>query len=221
MRTRQTVPSVTSGASRAYSIKMQMEAQLGAFMGATEAALVPLSPDDEAMRRVAGGDTDALAGLFDRHKTGLLGFLYRMVGDRSLAEDLVGETFLRLYGARRRYRPGSGFTSWLYAIARNLAVAELRRREVRARLRFRLRQEPEPSRETWEAGRDALRERVQAALLKLPEDQRAAVVLKEYQGLGYREIASVLGCSEEAARARAYRARAALREELKEWMTDD
>ena len=182
-----------------------------------DAAFPNVSLDDEAMRRVAGGDTTALALLFDRHKTRLFGFLYHLVGDRALAEDLLGETFLRVYQARSRYRPGTGFLPWLFTIARNLALGELRRRGAQNRACDRLTRQISEAADERAPEWDETREQVRAALHTLPEDQRTALVLKEYQELSYREIAQVLGCSEEAARARTYRARVALRTALREW----
>src|SRR5438105_4211399 len=73
-----------------------------------------LSPDDEAMRRVAAGDSSALAPLFERHKGKLYGFLLHLVGDRAAAEDLLGETFLHVYRGRHQYRLGGGFSPWLF-----------------------------------------------------------------------------------------------------------
>jgi len=183
-----------------------------------DAALTTLQPDDEAMRRVAEGDSEALAVLFDRHKGRLFAFLYYMLGEQATAEDLVSETFLRLYRARSRYRAGTGFTAWLFAIARNLARGELRRRGVAQRAEQRLRREAEPeARDGFSGERTETRARVRAALARLPEEQRAALVLKEYQGLSYQEIGQVLGCNEAAARARTYRARNTLREHLRDW----
>jgi RNA polymerase sigma factor (sigma-70 family) len=182
-----------------------------------EAALPIVSPDDEAMRRVAEGDSSALALLFERHKRRLFGFLCHLVGDRSLAEDLLSETFLRVYRARNRYRTGSGFVPWLFAIARNLAIGEMRRRSLLGRIQQRLCREAAAETEPWEVERDETRERVRKALLALPEEQRSALVLKEYEDLSYREIGDVLGCTEDAARARTYRARIALREALRDW----
>jgi RNA polymerase sigma-70 factor, ECF subfamily len=182
-------------------------------------ARIQESEDDAAMSRVAKGDGSALAWLFDRHKARLFGFLYHMTGDGALAEDLLGEAFLRVYQARGRYRSGAGFVPWLFCIARNLAVGEMRKRAVQDRACRTLMEEAavaarEPDRG---AERSEICERVRGALLALPEDQRTAVVLKEYQELSYREIACVLGCSEEAARARTYRARQALRLALRDW----
>src|SRR5947209_219723 len=86
-----------------------------------------LLADEAVMARVSEGDVEALAVLFDRYRTRLFGFLYRMVGERCLAEDLLGETFLRVHQHRASFRRGSGFAPWAYRIARNLAIRELRR----------------------------------------------------------------------------------------------
>jgi RNA polymerase sigma-70 factor, ECF subfamily len=182
-----------------------------------DAALTTVTEDDEAMRRVAEGDNTALAALFDRHKSRLFAFLYHLVGDRAAAEDLVGETFLRVYRARTRYRAGTAFTPWLLTIARHLALGELRHRGVVNRAQRRLVDEASQAGGEWAAERCEVGERVRAALACLPEEQRSALVLKEYQQLDYRDIGQVLGCSEAAARARTYRARIALRALLREW----
>jgi RNA polymerase sigma-70 factor (ECF subfamily) len=184
-----------------------------------DVALPALGEDDLAMRRVAAGDADALACLFERHKTRLFGFLYRLTGDRSTAEDLVSETFLRIYDARRSFRAGSAFVPWMLTIARRLAIGEMRKQRIRILARERLQREHDPcvSLGGWDPERDDTSRQIRAALLALAEDQRTALVLKEYMELSYREVAQVLGCSEEAARARAYRARAAMRAALKDW----
>lgn len=78
-----------------------------------EIAIPAVDPDDEAMGRVAAGESAALGLLFDRHKSRLFGFLYHMVGDRATAEDLLGETFLKLYRERGRYRRGGTFVPWV------------------------------------------------------------------------------------------------------------
>jgi RNA polymerase sigma-70 factor (ECF subfamily) len=182
-----------------------------------ETAVTSVCQDEEAMRRVASGDSAALAVLFDRHKSRLFAFLYHLTGDRAAAEDLLGETFLRVYRARARYRVGSGFTPWLFAIARTLALGELRHRGVVSRAQQRLWEENAGEEAGAAMEREHVGEQVRAALAELPEEQRSAVVLKEYQQMDYREIAQVLGCSEAAARARTYRARITLREALRDW----
>ena len=184
-----------------------------------DVALPALGEDDLAMRRVAAGDADALASQIERHKLRQYGFLYRLTGDRSTAEDLVSETFLRIYDARRSFRAGSTFVPWMLTIARRLAIGEMRKQRIRLLARDRLQREQEPCfpAHEWDPERDDASRHVREALLGLAEDQRTALVLKEYMELSYREVAQVLGCSEEAARARAYRARAALRAALQDW----
>lgn len=182
-----------------------------------ESILLAVSPDDDAMARVAQGDNDALAILFERHKTRLFGFLYHLVGERALAEDLLGETFLRLYQARKQYRRGGGFVPWMLAIARNLALGELRRKNVANRAQERLTRDAGTEDVGCEMERAEECARVRQALQGLPEDQRTALVLKEYHELSYAEIAQVLRCTEQAARARTYRARLALRDALRDW----
>ncbi|MFN3651199.1 MAG: RNA polymerase sigma factor [Armatimonadota bacterium] len=188
-------------------------------MTTMDAAITECTADDEAMRLVAAGDSQALAMLFERHKTRLFGYLCHVTGDRSLAEDLLSDVFLRVYRARGTYRPGSGFAPWLYRIARNLAIGELRRRSTFRKVWDRLVREARTApTDPWEPFRGEVKEQVQAALSLLPEEQRSALVLKEYADLSYREVAEVLGCTEEAARARAYRARMSLRESLREYV---
>jgi RNA polymerase sigma-70 factor, ECF subfamily len=180
--------------------------------------------DEEAMARVRAGDAEALAVLFERYKSRLFAFLYRMLGERGAAEDLLGETFLRVYQHRARFRPGCGFAPWVYRIARNLAIQEARHRQVARQAKARLERESSLQREeSPEAGaeRAELRGAVLAALRGLPEEQRSAAILREYEGMDYREIAAVLGCTEQAARARTYRARLALRAALQERWGED
>ncbi len=181
-----------------------------------ENAAPTLVQDEEAMRRVARGDAEALALLFDRHKARLGGFLYHLCGDITMAEDLVSDTFLRLYEARRSYRPECAFLPWLYRIARNLALGEMRKRAVRRRSIAQL-AESEGLADSPEPGRIDAQDQVRRALRELPEDQRTALMLKEYDELEYKDIGLILGCSEEAARARTYRARQTMRCALREW----
>lgn len=183
----------------------------------SEAAILRELPDDESMQRVASGDPEALAVLFDRHQTRVYRFLRHLVGEDALAEDLLGETFLQVYRARGQFRAGAEFTPWLFTVARNLARGELRKRAVRARVLGWLGRTEDTEIDPWQPEREAQAEAVRNALSQLPEDQRAAVSLKEYEGLSYREIGLVLGCTEDAARARTYRARQTLRTLLKEW----
>ena len=121
---------------------------------------------------------------------------------------------LRIYSRMRLVDLG---LHWNRASARNLALGELRHRGVVRRAQQHLAEEAAAGGDEWTVERYEAGEQVRAALACLPEDQRTAVILKEYQQLEYRDIAQVLGCSEAAARARTYRARTALRALLREW----
>jgi len=185
--------------------------------------------DPELMSRLAGGDDLALNVLMDRWSERVAAFLYKMTGQRAAAADLAQETFVRLYQAKERYRPSGNFSTYLFAIASNLA-------RNHARWKFRhptvsmdavqddgtpvlpefadLKQSPA------EAARSAEKFRaVHEAFLSLPPDLREAMTLFVYEGLGYAEIASISQCSPKAVETRIYRARQILKERLREFVS--
>lgn len=177
--------------------------------------------DEAAMTRLGGGDGTALDELMGRWSRPVAGFILRMVGDSDIANDLAQETFVRVYEARRRYRAHSGFRGWLFTIAANLA-----RNHNRWRARHPTKRLGGPETEGMpdppdtrpqpdvEADRLELAAAVRAAVARLPEDLRVAVLLAEYQGLRQDEIARAIGCSRKAVEMRLYRARAELRKHL-------
>jgi RNA polymerase sigma-70 factor (ECF subfamily) len=167
------------------------------------------------------GDASAFDELFRRWSAPLLRFLERMLRDAGAAEELVQEVFLRVHRARDRYAPEARFSTWLYRIATNLALNELRRPRRR-----------EPHRSTDdddapalavadasapEAVVDARRmgARVERELARLPEKQRAALCLTAVEGFSYAEVAEALEVSEQAVKALVHRARSALAERLR------
>ncbi len=150
-----------------------------------------VDPDAELMREVAGGSEAAFVQLVQRHQRPLLNFFARM-GVSSDGEDLVQETFVRLFRYRRNYRPSARFTTFLYVLARNV-WADRGRRVVRLeRLASHLEREMEiaaqPVRPGASEGID-----VDAALARLSPKLREVVVLNIYQGMRYQEVADVLG----------------------------
>jgi RNA polymerase sigma-70 factor (ECF subfamily) len=162
------------------------------------------------MARVAAGDLQALGLLFERYKQPLFRFLYRLLQRVEFAEDLLQEAFLRLYDRRARFKPGSRFAPWLYAIAHHLAIDALRRE----RRLIPLDDVPEGATASTlcdDLVRAEVAGAVRVAIAALPVDQRVALVLREYEGFSYREIADIVGCREEAARVRCHRARLALK----------
>jgi RNA polymerase sigma-70 factor (ECF subfamily) len=167
------------------------------------------------MAAFCAGDRSAFDALFRRWAAPLLRYLERMLRDAAAAEDLVQEVFLRVYGARERYEPQARFSTWLYRIATNLALNELRRprrREPHASLDqpgspVLAADAPAP-----EAALDARRlsARVEQQLARLPERQRAALCLAAVEGLSYAEVAAALEISESAVKALVHRARTTL-----------
>jgi RNA polymerase sigma-70 factor (ECF subfamily) len=177
--------------------------------------------DEELMARVVTGDTQALGVLFERYQQPLFGFLFRLLNDRTVVEDLLQDTFFRIYDRRKTYQLGMKFTTWMFTIAKNLTTDYFKhsaRRELPVSQMASNddgTEEAEPFVdatdvvENWEKAE--LARAVQQAVNSLPDDQRTVVILREYEGLSYREIASVVGVTEEAVRVRAHRARQTLK----------
>jgi RNA polymerase sigma-70 factor (ECF subfamily) len=148
-------------------------------------------PDDRVlMAQACAGDREAFAALVRRHQRPLLNF-FRRCGVTRDAEDLVQLTFVRLYRYRDRYTPRAKLTTFLYLLARQVWIDELRRRQRAERLQQGLAAEPPPEQEAappLEHGRMD----VQAALAALPEGMRLVVVMSIYQNMAYAEIATAL-----------------------------
>lgn len=156
--------------------------------------------------------------LVSRHGPELHTYLWRLTHLEQDAEDCLQDTFLRAYRAYPRLRPRSNVRAWLYAIATNVARTHMRRERRRAARRSHQGLERLPAVESDlpdAPGGESLRA-VQRAVEALPSKQRAALILRRYQGLNYREIGQALGCSPEAARANAYQALRKLRAQFKE-----
>jgi RNA polymerase sigma-70 factor (ECF subfamily) len=174
----------------------------------------------QLMLRFQQGDRAAFDVLFRRFSRPVLGFLTRMVRDRGRAEELAQETFVRVYQARDRYQPRAKFTTFLFAIAHNLALNEL------ARARHALETSLEPAQRAVLVdpgpGADQLLEasraqaRLERALGDLPERQRAALLLRSTENLGYDEIAAALEVSVSSVKSLLHRARERLLAELGE-----
>jgi RNA polymerase sigma-70 factor (ECF subfamily) len=179
------------------------------------------APDEDAALMLAfcAGDGAAFEALFGRWAAPLLRYLERMLRDAAGAEELVQEVFLRVHGARQRYQPQARFSTWLYRIATNLALNELRRprrRELHTSLQEpggpALAGEGPAAEDVLDARR--LSVRVDFELARLPERQRAALCLTAIEGLSYAEVAAALEISESAVKALVHRARASLAERI-------
>jgi len=173
--------------------------------------LVAVDPDEELLIRIADGDPAASRALVARKLPRILGLAQRMLGDKTEAEDVAQEAFLRVWRQAPKWRPGEArFDTWLHRVSLNLCYDRLRRRreistddppEV-------VDDGPAPDRglEAEDTGR-----RVGQALAKLPDRQREAVVLCHYQELGNIEAAAVMGVTVEALESLLSRGRRSLR----------
>ncbi|MGD0739741.1 MAG: sigma-70 family RNA polymerase sigma factor [Terracidiphilus sp.] len=197
-------------------------------MGVRE-GLDPAS-DAAIMLRVAEGDEAGFTYLAQKYHRPMIHFLYRMVNNQAIAEELAQEVFLRVYRARSSYRAEARFTTWLYRIATNLAVNYARdtKHERTAQTVYL----DQPDEETGtspdladdepSAEEQLLRNERMAAIrlhvMALPERQRMAVLMHKYQGMDYRQIGEVLKLSESATKSLLFRAYQTLREKLKDFV---
>jgi RNA polymerase sigma-70 factor, ECF subfamily len=186
--------------------------------------------DAAVMLRVAAGDEASFNYLVEKYHRPMIHFLYRMVHNQSVAEELTQEVFLRVYRARDSYRAEARFTTWLYRIATNLAVNHARdTRHERSAQTVYLDAPDEETGTTPDLADDEpsveqrlLREERMAAIrshvMALPERQRMAVLMHKYQGMDYRQIGEVLKLSESATKSLLFRAYQTLRDKLKDFV---
>src|SRR5664280_3727404 len=186
-------------------------------------AAAALEFDAELMLRVKEGDGASFDVLLTKHRASVVHFLYRMVQNRAVAEELAQEVFLRVYRSRNSYEPTAKLTTWLFRIATHLALNSLRDGK-NERLQERLdndssdmpvRQvsDKRPSVEQKMVYQVRLEE-VRQAVAALPEKQRAAVLMHKYEEMEYSQIARVLRCSESAVKSLLFRAYETLRARL-------
>lgn len=196
------------------------------------AVSVPLGElsDSELMLRVQAGDDAAFDSLIEKFRRPLIAFMYRMVGNSAVAEDLAQDVFLRVYRSRSTYAAEAKFSTWLYRIATNLGLNHLRdTRSERSQVAVSLDEPDEETGKTVDVAdrapsveQDLMRDERLAAIRRhvqaLPERQRAAVIMHKYQEMDYREIARVLKLSESATKSLLFRAYEVLRVKLKDFV---
>ncbi|MFN7992825.1 MAG: RNA polymerase sigma factor [Bryobacteraceae bacterium] len=186
-------------------------------------AAATLDYDAELMLRVKDGDGESFGLLLEKHRASVIHFLYRLVQDQAVAEELAQEAFLRVYRSRESYEPTAKFTTWLFRIATHLALNWLRDgRHERGQERLDdgpadlpTRQVPDrkPSVEQ-ELVYEVKLDEVRRAVALLPDKQRAAVLMHKYEEMEYSQIAKVLGCSDSAVKSLLFRAYETLRARL-------
>ena len=175
--------------------------------------------DAALMCLVRDGDDDAFTRLFARWRAPLVRFTVRFVGDQARGEELAQDVLLKIYRVRERYVPSERFAAYLYRIATNHCLNELRRAEHRApRVEIEVADEAtvdasNPTVDEMLQG-DRLQTAVRAAVGRLPPNQRAALLLQHDEGLAYEEIADALETSVAAVKSLLNRARRALMQDL-------
>jgi RNA polymerase sigma-70 factor, ECF subfamily len=186
-------------------------------------ALMALDYDAELMLRVKDGDGTSFAVLLEKHRAPVIHFLYRMVQDGPVSEELAQEVFLRVYRSRETYEPTAKFTTWLFRIATHLALNWLRdEKNERAQERLDETVDDAPVREVPDRAPSVEHrmvhqvkvDEVRRAVAALPDKQRAAVLMHKYQEMEYSQIAKVLSCSESAVKSLLFRAYETLRVRL-------
>ncbi len=197
---------------------------------ALERELEARDPDVRLMLQVRADVPGAFEAVVDLYQNRLMGVLVPMIGRVEEAEDLTQDVFLRVYRARKAYRPQAKFATWLFTIANNLALNHLRGRNrnpaaglgVLADDSQALRlEERAPAREgtaSTQLRKVELSEVVREALENLGEDQKMAVLLNKFEEMSYAEIAQVMGRSEAAVKSLLARARTNLRERLEPYL---
>jgi RNA polymerase sigma-70 factor (ECF subfamily) len=180
--------------------------------------------DHELVAAIREGDEAAFDEIVRRYQNQITNFMYRMIDDYDRSVELAQETFIRIYTSAHRYKADYSFSTYIYRIAANLAISEIRRRRRRKLLPLNFSDEdgeqvhidlpdgkPLPDELLIEEER---RRAVARAIKSLPEKYRAAVVLRDIEGLSYEQIARALNLSEGTVKSRINRARNLLREKL-------
>ena len=186
--------------------------------------------DSAVVGQFLAGEERAFQELVDRYQTRLLNFVYRTIGDREKAEDLVQEVFIRVYRHLHRFDTSKKFSTWIYTIASNLAKNELRNRSRNPLVLFQtikknwededrpLQFEDATSRPDDLYRKRHLRELVDEATARLPEHHRQVFVLRELEGKSYEEIAEITECNLGTVKSRLNRARNSFAEIIAPWL---
>ena len=178
--------------------------------------------DEQLVARTVDGDVGAFNSLVSRWESSLYNFVYRYLGDAEEARDVCQEAFLRAYTNLEGFRGQAKFSSWLYQIALNICRSQFRRTKSRPTVSLddegrshKLRLVPDQAARPEEAALNNERTAaVRRALVELPDKQRIVIILKEYHGLKFREIAEILGTPESTVKSRLYHGLEALAESL-------
>lgn len=186
-------------------------------------------PDVQLMLRFQQGEMEAFQQLFHKYSPSVINFAFQFLGTRARAEEIAQEVLLQVYRWQKRYEPKAKFSTWLFKIAHNHCLNEVRKSEYRV---ARESLDPLPDAEGDERQRDlpdpnpgkgedvlAAKEaadRIQRILRRVPENQRTALMLSRLEGMSYQEVAEVLGSTEKAVKSLVFRATQSLKEGLRD-----
>lgn len=182
------------------------------------------------MLRVKRGDRAAFTELVEKYQQPVVNFIHRSLRDETEAEDLAQNVFLQVYKSRARYQQTAKFSTWLFTIARNLCLNELRRRSrhpAESLEESHAEHEDQPRLQIEDTGAASppesllhgeLSQKIADAVAGLPENQRSAILLCRQEDLSYEEIAKILGCSLSATKSLIHRGRETLKEILKPYL---
>ncbi len=175
--------------------------------------------DTNLMIRASGGEDAAFRELFDKHYRRAVNVAYRSTGDLDAAEDIAMDAFARIYESRASFRPSAKFTTYLYKVVVNLSINAAKRRKTAASVSIEDHDVLAPGSDpSGIAERSEVSRAVRKAVLSLPENQRAALILNRYEELSYQEIAEVMGTSVRAVESLLHRAKQNLRKALGEYI---
>jgi RNA polymerase sigma-70 factor (ECF subfamily) len=189
-----------------------------------------LDPDAALMLRVKQGDMVAFEELVEKYKQPITNLIGRTLQDATEAEDLAQNVFVQVFKSAHRYRVSAKFSTWLYTIARNLCLNEIRRRTRHPADSIEAEhpdQEDHPARQYEDRKscsapdrvlQDELFQKVDQAVAELPEAQRTALLLCREEEMSYEEIAQVIGCTLSATKSLIHRGRETLKQKLKPYL---
>jgi RNA polymerase sigma-70 factor (ECF subfamily) len=187
-------------------------------------------PDAALMLRVKQGDRDAFEELVEKYKQPVINLVYRTLPDATEAEDLAQHVFLQVFKSAHRYEVAAKFSTWLFTIARNLCLNEIRRRSRHPASSLDETapdNDEHPLRQVEDTRnfsppdlllRGELEEKIDAAMAELPENQRTAILMCRGEEHSYEEIAEILGCSVSATKSLIHRGRETLKLKLKPYL---
>jgi len=192
-----------------------------------------LDSDASLMLKFKNGDISSFEKLLQKHKERIINIIYQFIGERNEAEDLAMEVFLRVYQAAKSYEPKAKFTTWLYKITTNLCLNAIRKKTKLQTISLSKpvstgegKEEeliekiadaaPSPQQILEKKERNTL---IRKAIDSLSAKQRMAIILQIYEGLSYKEISRILGCSVKSVERRLYWARTNLKEKLSSYLT--